>query len=247
LNDGQQPVSASALAINDSVNTPQGKLPYVVPRALADDEIPQIIAQFRAAAEHAKAAGFDGVEVHGANGYLLDQFLRDGANRRDGAYGGSLAHRSRLLLEVTDAVIDVWGSGRVGVRISPLNSYNDIADSDPVGLTAHVARELSSRQLAYFHLMRADFLGRQSGDVVAAAREHYRGNLVVNMGYGFDEATQVVSHGDAAAVAFGAVYIANPDLVERFANGWPLAQPDVATFYTQDEEGYTSYPRYAAS
>lgn len=247
LNDGQQPVSASALPIQDSVNTPQGKLPYVTPRALTDDEIPQIIAQFRAAAEHAKAAGFDGVEVHGANGYLLDQFLRDGTNHREGPYGGSVENRARLLLDVTDAVIGVWGAGRVGVRMSPLNSYNDIADSDPVGLTAHVAQALSSRGLAYFHLMRADFLGRQAADVVSVAREHYRGNLVLNMGYGFDEATQVVSRGDAAAVAFGAVFIANPDLVERFANGWPLAQPDVATFYTQEEEGYTTYPAHGAA
>ncbi len=244
LNDGQQPVSASALAIQDSVNTPQGKLPYVMPRALADEEIPQVVAQFRTAAENAKAAGFDGVEVHGANGYLLDQFLRDGTNHRDGPYGGSLENRARLLLEVTDAVIGVWGAGRVGVRISPLNSYNDIADSDPVALTAHVARQLDSRRLAYLHVMRADFFGKQTGDVVSAARQNYQGNLVVNMGYGVEEASQVVGRGAAAAVAFGAVFIANPDLVERFANGWPLAQPDVATFYTQGEEGYTSYPRY---
>ncbi len=168
LNGGKQPVSASALAItNDTVHTPQGKQPYVVPRVLDDAEIPGIVAGFRTAAENAKAAGFDGVEVHGANGYLLDQFLRDGSNQRSGPYGGPLENRARLMLEVIAAVSEVWGSDRVGLRISPLNSYNDMIDSDPVGLATWLATRLNDCKLAYLHLMRGDFFGpaeRRRGD-----------------------------------------------------------------------------------
>lgn len=244
LNDGNTPVSAAAVAIEDSVHTPQGKLPYTVPRVLDDAEIPTIIAQFRKAAENAKEAGFDGVEVHGANGYLLDQFLRDGVNTRSGRYGGSLENRSRLLLEVVAAVVEVWGADRVGVRISPLNSYNSMRDSDPVALTRHVATALNPFGLAYLHLMRADFFGVQQGDVVTAAREAYQGNLIGNMGYQKAEAGQALESGQLQAVAVGAAFIANPDLVARWQHDWPLAAPDQSTFYTQDAAGYTDYPVY---
>src|SRR5574343_1133228 len=165
LNDGRQPVAPSPLAIeNDEVHTPQGKQPYVVPRALDDGELPGIVAGFAQAAANAKAAGFDGVEVHGANGYLLDEFLRDGANRRSGPYGGLLENRARLLREVVEAVAGVWGGDRVGVRISPLNSFNSMIDSDPLGLTAWLARRLNDFDLAYLHVMRSDFFGLQKGD-----------------------------------------------------------------------------------
>lgn len=246
LNGGRQPVSASEIAIDDTVHTPEGKLPYTTPRALRDDEIPQIINEFRQAALNAKAAGFDGVEVHGANGYLLDQFLRDGANQRSGPYGGSLENRARLLLEVVEAVVGVWGADRVGVRISPLNSYNSMRDSDPVGLTRYVATALNRFKLAYLHLMRADFFGVQQADVVSAAREAYQGTLMGNMGYQKAEAEQAINAGQLQLVAMGAVYIANPDLVERLQHDLPLAQPDSSTFYTQTAAGYTDYPPYSA-
>lgn len=247
LNGGQQPVGPSALAIaNDEVHTPQGKQPYVTPRVLRDDEIPGVVASFRRAAENAKAAGFDGVEVHGANGYLLDQFLRDGSNRRTGPYGGSREHRARLLFEVLEAVSGVWGSDRVGLRLSPLNSYNDMVDSDPIGLITWLAGALNAHALAYLHLMRADFFGRQSGDVVTPTRAQYRGVLVGNMGYTPEEAQAAVASGQLDAVAFGTAFLANPDLPARIRAQAPLNAPDPSTFYTEGPKGYTDYPTMAA-
>jgi N-ethylmaleimide reductase len=246
LNDGAQPVSASARPItNDEIHTPQGKKPYETPRALRDDELPGIVAGFRQAVVNARAAGFDAVEIHGANGYLLDQFLRDGCNQRSGPYGGSIANRARLLLEVVDAAIGVWEAGRVGVRISPLNSFNAMQDSDPIGLTRHVASELDRRGIAYLHLMRSDFFGQQKGDVVTAARAVFRGPLVGNMGYTPEEAANAIAAGTLDAVGFGHQYISNPDLVERVRAGVPLAQPDQSTFYSPGAKGYTDYPTMA--
>jgi N-ethylmaleimide reductase len=244
MNDGGQPVAPSALAIQgDGITTPDGNTaPHVVPRALADEELPGIVAGFRAAAAHAKDAGFDGIEVHGANGYLLDEFLRDGANHRQGPYGGPLPHRARLLFEVLATAIEVWGSGRVGLRISPLNSYNDMRDSDPVGLTTWLATELNAFHLAYLHVMRGDFYGQQQGDVLTPARRHYRGVLVANMGYTPEEAEAAVAAGTVDAVAFGTAYLANPDLPERIRLGAQLNTPDPATFYTPGPQGYTDYP-----
>ena len=248
LNQGRQPVAPSALRIeNDETHTPQGKKPYEVPRELRDDELPGIVAGFRRAAENAQAAGFDGVEVHGANGYLLDEFLRDGSNRRTGPYGGPIAHRARLLLEVVDATVPVWGADRVGVRISPVNSYNDMRDSDPLGLTRYVAAELGRRRIAYLHAMRGDFFGIQKADVIGAARGAFPGALVGNMGYTPAEAAQAVADGTLAAVAFGHHYISNPDLVERVRAGAPLVEPDSRTFYTPGPQGYTDYPTAAAT
>ena len=243
LNGGAQPVAPSALPIvGDEVHTPEGKKPYVTPRELRDDEIPGIIAGFKKAAENAKAAGFDGVEVHGANGYLLDEFLRDGANKRTGPYGGPIENRARLLLEVTAAVCEVWGSDRVGVRISPLNSYNSMIDSDPVGLTTYVATKLSELNIAYLHVMRADFFQAQSGDVVTVARAAFKGVLITNMGYSAEEATKAIADGSVDAVAFGTSFLANPDLPARFKAGAPLNAPNSATFYSPGPVGYTDYP-----
>ena len=243
LNNGAQPVAPSALRIeNDETHTPQGKKPYEIPHELRDDELPGIVAGFRLAAQNAQRAGFDGVEVHGANGYLLDEFLRDGSNRRTGPYGGSIANRARLLLEVVDAVIAVWGAGRVGVRISPLNSYNDMKDSDPVALTTYVATELDRRGIAFLHLMRGDFFGVQKADVVTPARAAFRGALVSNMGYSPTEGAAAVAAGTLAAVAFGHHYISNPDLVERVQRGVALVEPDGSTFYSPGPRGYTDYP-----
>ena len=243
LNDGAQPVAPSALAIQgDEVHTPEGKKPYVVPRVLADAEIPGIVAGFRQAAENALQAGFDGVEVHGANGYLLDEFLRDGVNKRTGPYGGPLENRARLLLEVIEAHCAVWGSDRVGVRLSPLNSYNDIADSDPVGLISWLANRLNDYHLAYLHLMRGDFFGKQQGEVMKPAREVYRGVLIGNMGYSAAEAEMAIASGQLDAVAFGVPFLANPDLPARFKAGAALNQANPATFYSPGPAGYTDYP-----
>ena len=247
LNDGAQPVAPSALRIeNDQVYTPKGKVDYVVPRALDDAELPGIVEGFAHAARNAKAAGFDGVEVHGANGYLLDEFLRDGSNRRSGPYGGDIGNRARLLLEVLETVCGVWGSHRVGLRVSPLNSYNDMRDSDPVGLVRWLGKRLNDFDLAYWHVMRGDFLGQQGGDVMTPARESFDGVLIGNMGYDADEAEAAIAAGTLDAVAFGKPFIANPDLPERIRDGLPLAEPDPATFYTWDAKGYTDYPRYVA-
>lgn len=246
LNNGAQPVAPSPLAIrNDEVHTPQGKQPYVVPRELRDDEIPAIVEGFRQAAINAQAAGFDGVEVHGANGYLLDQFLRDGSNRRSGPYGGPLEHRARLMLDVIEAVSQVWGSERVGLRISPLNSFNDMIDSDPIGLATWLAKRLNDCKLAYLHLMRGDFFGKQQGDVVTPVRAHYQGILIGNMGYTDDEANKAIAAGQLDAVAFGTGFIANPDLPARLKAGASLNVADPTLFYSPGPAGYTDYPKLA--
>ena len=244
LNGGVQPVAPSALAIlNDTVRTPEGKQPYVVPHELRTDEIPGIIAGFRKAAENALAAGFDGVEVHGANGYLLDEFLRDGSNKRTDQYGGSVENRTRLLIEVLEAVSAVFGSKRVGVRISTLNSYNNMIDSDPIGLSTWLAQRLNALDLAYLHVMRGDFFGQQQGDLLTPIRAAYKGVLIANMGYTAAEATQAIAEGKVDAVAFGSSFLANPDLPARIKAGAPLNQPNPSTFYTPGPEGYTDYPR----
>jgi N-ethylmaleimide reductase len=218
----------------------------VLPRELRDDELPGIVAGFAKAAENAKAAGFDGVEVHGANGYLLDQFLRDGSNKRSGPYGGPVEHRARLLLEALAAVCKVWGSDRVGVRLSPLNSYNSMIDSDPIGLITWLARRLNDFDLAYVHLMRSDFFQQQKGDVVTPAREHYKGVLIGNMGYTSNEAEEAIASGKLDAVAFGTSFLANPDFPARIKAGAPLNKIDPATFYTPGPVGYTDYPAMGA-
>lgn len=246
LNGGKQPVAPSAIAIIDEVHTPEGKLPQVLPRALTDDELPGIVAGFKTAAANAKAAGFDGVEVHGANGYLLDQFWRDGSNKRTGQYGGSIENRARLMLEVITAVCEVWDSKQVGLRISPLNSYNTMIDSDPVGITTWLAKRLNDFNLAYLHVMRGDFFQTQTGDLLTPVREHFTGLLVGNMGYSAVEAAEAISAGKLDAVAFGTPFLANPDLPARIQQSATLNTPDSATFYTQTAEGYTDYPTLKA-
>ncbi|WP_127470407.1 alkene reductase [Thiomicrorhabdus aquaedulcis] len=243
LNNGNVPVSASALAItDDEVHTPQGKLPYTVPKALTLDEIADIIQGFKQAALNAQAAGFDGVEVHGANGYLLDQFLRDGSNQRTDVYGGSIPNRARLLLEVLDVVCQVWGSDRVGLRISPVNSFNSMQDSQPIELTRWLSTELNQFNLAYLHVMRSDFLGLQKQDILTAVQQNYHGNLIGNMGYNAQEAETAIAQNQLSAVAFGVPYLANPDLPERIKAGAPLNPADPSTFYTPGAKGYNDYP-----
>lgn len=243
LNDGAIPVAPSAIAIsNEMVYTPKGKQNYTLPRSLETSEITTIVQGFATAARHAQKAGFDGVEVHGANGYLIDQFLRSGSNQRIDAYGGSQENRARFLFEVLDAVCAVWGSQRVGLRISPLNSFNHMQDDDPVGLTCYLAQRLNAYKLAYVHLMRADGYAKQQGDVLSPMRQHYQGKLIANMGYTPEEAQLAVQSGLVDAVAFGTAYIANPDLVERIRRGSTLNQADPNTFYSQGEAGYNDYP-----
>lgn len=242
LNDGAQPVAPSAIAItNSEVFTPEGMKPYVVPRELTLEELPLIVDGFKKAAENAKLAGFDGVEVHAANGYLLDEFLRDGSNQRTDIYGGSIENRARLTFEVLQAVCDIWGSERVGLRISPLNSYNSMIDSDPIALSTWLAKRLNDFNLAYLHVMRADFFQQQSGDVLTPIREHYKGALIGNMGYDAKEAEDAVATGKLDAVSFGVSFIANPDFPARIKTNSNFNQPSPETFYSSGEVGYTDY------
>jgi N-ethylmaleimide reductase len=242
LNQGVMPVGPSAVRIeNDQTHTPNGKVDHQLPKELSVEEIKGIVAQFAQAAQHAKSAGFDGVEVHGANGYLIDQFLRDGTNRRQDEYGGSLENRTRFLSEVLDAVIEVWGADRMGLRISTLNSFLEMKDSDPISLTKKVAQLAEAKKIAYLHVMRGDFLGLQTGDILAPARENFSGILVGNAGFSAEEASAAISSGGMDVVAFGHHFISNPDLVERIRTGHALVEPNPATFYTNGAEGYLDY------
>lgn len=242
LNEGKQPVAPSAIAIDGQIHTPKGKHDYVIPSELTVDEIANIIGGFKQATENAMQAGFDGVEVHAANGYLLDQFLRDGSNTRTDKYGGSIENRARLLLEVLDAVCQVCDSDKVGLRISPLNGFNSMLDSDPIALSTWLAKKLNEYKLAYLHAMRADFLQQQSGDVLTPIRQHYDGVLITNMGYTSEEARRGIEANEFDAVAFGTPFLANPDLPERFLANAPLNEANQDTFYTPGPEGYTDYP-----
>lgn len=223
---------------------------FETPRALTLPEIAATIEDYRKAAENAKAAGFDGVEVHGANGYLLDQFLQDGSNQRSDAYGGSIPNRSRLLLEVVDAVTDIWGSGRVGVRLSPYGTFNDMQDSDPVALFTHVTTQLSERQIAYLHMIEpratsaggSDSVMQDAPSTSELFRTHFEGAFLSAGGYTPENAAAAVESGTVDAVAFGRLYIANPDLAERIRQGAALNPYQRATFYGGGEKGYTDYP-----
>lgn len=240
--NGQQPISASAIAIEGDTHTPLGKADYVVPRAISDDEISGLVKAFTQAARHAMQAGFDGVEVHGANGYLLDQFLRDGSNKRTGDYGGSVENRARFLFEVLAAVSAEIGSAKVGVRLSLLNSYNSMRDSDPMSLAGFLGERLNAFNLAYVHLMRSDFFAAQQCDVLTPFRANYQGIIISNMGYSAAEAEQAIADGKVDAVAFGTGFLANPDLPERIRQGAAWNAPNPNTFYTPGPEGYTDYP-----
>ena len=242
INDGAAAVSSSATAIDGDTHTPNGKVPYAVPRALTAEEIPAIVAAYAQGAKNAIAAGFDGVEVHGANGYLIDQFLRDTPNQRTDAYGGSMENRARFLFEVLTAVTAAVGAERVGLRLSPVNSFNSMKDSDPLALTGYLCEKLNAFKLAYLHVMRADFFGVQKADVLTVAREKYHGVLIGNMGYSADEAEAAIAAGKLDAVAFGTAFLANPDLPARIQTKAALNAPDATTFYTPGAKGYTDYP-----
>jgi 2,4-dienoyl-CoA reductase-like NADH-dependent reductase (Old Yellow Enzyme family) len=234
---GALPIAPSAIAPKGTVALLRPQRPYVTPRALELEEIPSVIAAFRAGAQNALTAGFDGVEIHAANGYLLDQFLQDGSNHRSDAYGGALANRARLLLEVTDAVVGVWGKGRVGVHLAPRADAHDMGDSDLGATFGYVARELGRRRIAFL-------CARESENGVRlgpALRSAFGGVYIANEGFTQASATRALASGEADAVAFGKLFIANPDLPRRFATAAPLNAWNDATFYSQGAVGYTDY------
>ncbi|MGQ0699400.1 MAG: alkene reductase [Panacagrimonas sp.] len=249
--DGALPVAPSAIAAEGVAFTPKWEMvPFETPRALETKELAGVVEQFRHAAECAKKAGFDGVEVHGANGYLLDQFLQDNANQRTDEYGGSFANRARLLLEVVDAVIKVWGSDHVGVRLSPYGLLNGTQDKDPIGLFTHVVTELAKRKLAYLHMVepRATLAGYTDDDAPAHAsstklfRDMFKGPVIVAGGFDQASGEAAIDSGLGDAVAYGRIFISNPDLPQRFAKKASLNKYDRATFYGGAEAGYTDYP-----
>ena len=210
----------------------------MTPRALELDEIAGVVEAFRKGAENAKAAGFDGVEVHGANGYLLDQFLQDSTNKRTDAYGGPVENRARLLLDITDACIDVWGANRVGVHLAPRRDSHNMGDSDPAATFGYVARELGKRKIAFIAAREAlgdDRLGPQ-------LKKAFGGPYIANEKFTKETAQHVLDAGEADAVAWGQLFIANPDLVRRFETNAPLNKPNPATYYARGETGYVDYP-----
>lgn len=238
--DGALPVAPSAIAPEGHVSLLRPKRAYVTPRALELDEIPGIVAAYRKGAENAKAAGFDGVEIHGANGYLLDQFLQDSTNRRTDAYGGSLVNRARLMLEVVDACVAVWGAGRVGLHLAPRGDAHTMGDSDPLATFSYVAAEAGRRRIAFLCLREHAGPGRIGPRLRAA----FGGPLIANEKFTKETATDAIAKGEADAVAWGQLFIANPDLPLRFRLNAPLNPPDPATFYAPGPKGYTDYPAF---
>jgi N-ethylmaleimide reductase len=251
---GAMPVAPSAIRPSGEAFTDEGRKPFVTPRALETGEIPEVIAQFRNGAQYALDAGFDGVEIHAANGYLIDQFLRDGTNRRTDIYGGAVENRARFLLEVVQSVSEVWGAARVGVRISPTSAFNDMSDSDPAATFAYVAERLGRLGIAYLHVVEGtetengeDFL-RERGAAVdfRRLRELFGGTYIANGGYDHDRADASLARGDADLISFARLFLSNPDLPERFARNAPLNAPDPTTYYGGNEKGYTDYPALRA-
>ena len=242
--DGALPVAPSAIAPEGHVSLIRPPKPFEVPRALETDEIPGIVEDVRRAAENAKRANFDGVELHGANGYLFDQFLHDGSNKRTDRYGGSIENRARFLLEALDAILTVWPADRVGVHLNLMSSSHSMADSDPVALFGYVAEQLDARNIAFI-------FGREAvtGDgprIGAVVRQKFRGAYIANEGLTQETAAALIADGAADAAAFGKLYIANPDLVDRFRRNAPLNAVNSATIYTPGPVGYTDYPALSA-
>lgn len=247
--NGATPVAPSAIKPEGAetyISADSGMVPIPTPRALTLEEMPGIVEQFRQGAKNAKLAGFDGVEIHAANGYLLDQFLRSGSNHRDDAYGGSLDNRLRLPLEVVEAAVDVWGVGRVGVRVSPTGSFNGIEDADPVATFGAFACRLDAFGIAFIEVVEDSFQGNHASGrpeaVIEAIKEGFPRTYIANGDYTADEARERIAAGKTDLVSFGRPFIANPDLPERFRLGAPLNDWDESTFYGGDERGYTDYP-----
>lgn len=236
--NGELPVAPSAIAALGHVSLVRPKKAYVTPRALELKEIPGVVETFRQGAANAMAAGFDGVEIHGANGYLLDQFLQDGPNKRTDAYGGAIENRARLMMEVTDAVISVWGAGRVGMHLAPRGDSHDMADSNPLATFGYVAKELGKRRLAF--ICARESLGEKR--IGPQLKKIFGGAFIANEGFTYETAQKVIHDGEADAVAFGKLFIANPDLPQRFLKNTALNPPDSNTFYASGAQGYTDYP-----
>jgi N-ethylmaleimide reductase len=243
---GKMPVAPSAIPVLEEIHTPTGKEKIPVSRALTSGEIPDIVNQFQKGAMNAREAGFDGVEIHGANGYLLDQFLRDGSNRRTDNYGGSLENRMRFPLEVARAVSGEWGAGKVGYRLSPHFSIHGMSDTDPVTTFSSMARELGRAGIGYIHLIEpvGGRLGvTPEGEIMAPRiRANFNGTLMLNGGYDAVSGNKAIESGLADLVSFGVSFLANPDLPYRFMRNAPLNREDPSTFYTGEEKGYTDYP-----
>ena len=242
--NGSTPVGPSAIQPQGQAVTYTGMQDFVTPRALETDEVRDIVVQFRNSAELAAQAGFDGVEIHSANGYIIDQFLRDGSNHRMDAYGGNVQNRMRLLNDILDDVSTVWPSHRIGVRLSPENSFNSMSDSDPQNHFEYFVEQLSSRGMAYLHVLEGDMMTKVSGVNYAGLRAKFDGAYIANNGYDLGRAQMAIANGSADLVAFGIPFLANPDLVRRYQDGLPLNEVDTDTFYGGDERGYTDYPAY---
>ncbi|CAK4283952.1 hypothetical protein Ae201684P_019233 [Aphanomyces euteiches] len=242
-NDGAPNVAPSAIALQGETPTLKGKQPHAVPRELTVGEILEIVEQFATAAKNSiDVAGFDGIEIHAANGYLIDQFLHSCANTRTDEYGGSLENRSRFLTQVLQAVTDAIGADKVGIRFSPINSHGWTVNEDPFELGEHLAKIAERFHVAYVHILRRDMFKVLQGDVEQTFRKHFHNTLISNMGYTKDEANAKIESGVIDAVAFGTLFIANPDLPERFAKDAELNQPNPATYYSCGAEGYNDYP-----
>lgn len=250
FHDGELPVAPSAIKAKGQAFTFDGPKDMVTPRALETEEVKGIIEDYRIAAQNAKEAGFDGVEIHGANGYLPEQFLKNGSNKRTDEYGGSVENRAKFLLEVTQAAIDVFGANRVGVRLSPNGTFNDMSESDVEGTYSYVAKQLGDLQIAYLHLIE-DAQDPAAGDdkevreITQKLSHEFGGVLIVCGDYGKERAEHAVAHNETELVAFGRPYLANPDLPERYQKDAPLNEPDQSTFYGGGAEGYIDYPTLA--
>ena len=243
--DGSLPVAPSAIAAEGQAFTYEGMLDFETPRALLSSEIPGIVEQYRQAAINAKQAGFDGVEIHAANGYLLDQFLKDGSNHREDNYGGSIENRARLTLEVVHAVSEIWGGGRVGIRISPTGVVNSMSESEPQDLFDYLIENLKPYNLAYLHVIE-NFAGSlDNGFNFSALRQNFNGAYMANGGYTAESAELSLLNEKSDFIAFGSDFIANPDLPQRIKQGAQLSPPDPDTFYGGDAKGYIDYPRLA--
>lgn len=240
--NGQLPVAPSAVRPMGMAVTGSGMQPFQMPQALATEGIVEIVQQFKEAASRARSAGFDGVEIHGANGYLIDQFLRDASNHRTDVYGGSPVRRMTLLREVIDAVAEVWPRQRIGVRLSPENRFNDMADSDPAAHFGFFVTELSRSEIGYLHVLQGDMMTRTSNMDYGDLRGRFGGPYIANNGYDKNSAQAAVRTGHADLVAFGTPFLANPDLVDRFKRDLPLNVPDHETFYGGGQRGYIDYP-----
>jgi N-ethylmaleimide reductase len=253
---GALPVAPSAVPITNEgmlAMTADGKMvPYETPRALETEEVGQVVEAFRQGAINAREAGFDGVEIHGANGYLLEQFLQSRSNLRTDRYGGSIENRTRLLLEVTQAAIEIWGADRVGVRLTPYGIANGSGEADPMPLYSHVVKALDKLGLAYLHFIeprssgagRAEVNWQNVPSAMVLFRPHWRGVLITAGGFTGETAEAAIAQGHADAIAFGRIFISNPDLPRRLQHGFPLTPYNRATFYGGEEKGYTDYPVY---